>query len=160
MKAICALVFLGLTLAFDDNEFIIRPIHPAFLRHHNKDFEIGESLLDTPKKFLDFDVAKAQKIFHADDNDNELYSTQKVNEDEAVLAIKLLHLVKAIKESQPRNILIDSSENIGDRISMKRKHKKQSKRNKRAESFVGDSVSILRRRLEKILLNNNSKKTY
>ena len=140
------MALLGLTWAFDDDEFLISPVHPVFLKHHNKDLKIDESLLDTPKRFLDFDVTKAQKIFYADDNDNEFFTTQRVAEDETVLAVKLLHLIKEIKESQSRNILIDSSESIEDHIFVKKKHKKKSKTRLEAESFVGDSVNILKRR--------------
>jgi len=124
MKAICALALLSLTWAFEDDEFFAHPVHPAFLQHHNKDFEIGESLLNTPKKFLDFDVTKAPKIFNADDNDNEFFSTQNVEENGVALALKFLHQAKTYK---PLESLVGDSIKIMQkmlRIIIKKNSKK------------------------------------
>ena len=136
MKAICALTLLGLTWAFNDDEFLARPVHPTFLRHHNKDIKIDESLFDTPKKFLNFDVTKTPKIFNADDNDNEFFSPQKVEEDGVVLTVKLLQFIKEIKESQSRNIFADDSYHIEDHIFAKKKKEKKSKKTKKSDKSV------------------------
>jgi len=137
MKAICTLALLGLTRAFDDDEFLARPVHPAFLRHHNKDLKIDEALLDTPNKFLDFDVTKTPKIFNADDNDNEFFNTQPVEEDGVVLALKLLQFIREIKESQSGNIFTDDSDDIEDHIFAKVTY--------HAGSFVGDSLKAVKK---------------
>jgi len=131
MKAACALVFLGLTWTFDDDEFLARSVHPAFLRHRNKDIKIDESLLDTPKKFLDFDVTNAPKILNADDN--EFFSTQRIDEDDVALAVKLLLL---IKESQPLDIFADDSDYIEDHIFAQNKIIIKPKTNKDDKSIV------------------------
>jgi len=50
-------------------------------------------------------MTKTPKMSNADDDDNKFFSTQTVEKDGIILTVKLLHLIKEIKESQPRIFL-------------------------------------------------------
>ena len=107
MKALGAFAFLGLAFGFDDNEFIVRPVHPII--HHTNHTKVHEHVLHTPHVHHDKFLGNTQKIVNADDNDDELFQTNEEDED-FLLGLKFLSLVKKLQDDEMRTIFADDLE--------------------------------------------------
>lgn len=147
MKTLCTFALLGLTLTFEDNEFLARPTNPIVQPLNNLPHKPNDHVFHDPRLSLNTFVSKLPKTINHDDNDNEFFNIQDIEEledEDVVLAVKFLHLMKKMKDNQLRNIFTDDLEdNNFAHKAVQNLPKKKGNVRYDAESFVGDTVKIL-----------------
>lgn len=110
MKALATFLLLGLAYAFEDNELILRPVHPNLprnFRNITKTNRPSSFRVEAPEKAFE----KVPKIFFDDSNDNELFQGQNsVNNDDVLLGLKFLQAISKLEDHEIKEILAYSFE--------------------------------------------------
>jgi len=151
MKALAACALLGLAFTSEDNEFFHhKPIPIVKVDHADitgvyKGNPVRENTDIKNGGFL----VKPKPVYMDDNNDNEFFQNEEMIDEDVILGIKFIKLLEKMNDDDFRNIFFDSSDYEDHFFAAKNNGKPASKKSNvhyEAESFVGDTVKIVKRR--------------